>query len=234
MTASDRARTTAAADQTLVLTVSPERLAASVWRATLSAEPSLRVVRTAHRLGDALNAAPDSDMILFSPGEAVEAGVAWVRALADRQGGAPLVAVGLPREEAVALAYVEAGASAFVFQDESVRSVLEAIRAVAMGEASIPADMAPALIHRLHRLRQSYVDPRQAGQSLEALTPREHDVLGLLARGLTNHQIAERLEIEPGTVKNHVHNILDKLETDDRRRAAAYHAAATGGWRSRA
>lgn len=220
-------------DRPRVLSVSSERLAASVWRATLGAEPGLRVVGTAYRLADALDAAAASDVILFSPAEGVEAGVGWVRALADRQGGAPIVAVGLPREDAAALAYVEAGASAFVFQDESVTAVLRAIHAVGRGEAMIPADMAPALIHRLHRLRQSYVDPLEAGQSLEALTPREHDVLGLLARGLTNHQIARRLEIETGTVKNHVHNILDKLETDDRRRAAAYHVAAAGGGRSR-
>ncbi len=232
MIASETTRTTRV-DRTRVLSVSPERLAASVWRASLGAQPGLSVVGTAYRLADALDAAAASDAILFSPAEGVETGVGWVRALADRQGGAPIVAVGLPREDAVALAYVEAGASAFVFQDESVKAVLRAVQGVGQGEATIPADMAPALIHRLHRLRQSYVDPLEAGQSLEALTPREHDVLGLLARGLTNHQIARRLEIETGTVKNHVHNILDKLETDDRRHAAAYHVAATGGGRAR-
>ena len=70
------------------------------------------------------------------------------------------------------------------------------------------------------RLRQAHIDPDTIGTRLEPLTTREREILELIAGQLTNRDIANRLSIEIGTVKNHVHSMLKKLGVDNRHEAA--------------
>jgi DNA-binding NarL/FixJ family response regulator len=75
---------------------------------------------------------------------------------------------------------------------------------------------------RLAQLTISLSDVDTVGRRYQELTPREREVLDLIALGLTNQQIAERLVVEIGTVKNHVHRILEKLDKRSREEAAGY------------
>ncbi len=95
------------------------------------------------------------------------------------------------------------------------------IRAAHAGKARVSPDIAAALMSRVAELAQLV---SQASISPEAgeLTPREMEVLKLIGQGLTNQEIAEHLVIELGTVKNHVHNILNKLGVSSRRDAVGY------------
>jgi len=82
--------------------------------------------------------------------------------------------------------------------------------------------IAAAMMERLSDLAQMFSDVENSVTDDAGLTPRELEVLELIGEGLTNQQISERLVIEVGTVKNHVHSILEKLNVGSRGEAAAY------------
>ncbi len=210
-----------------VLVAGPSPLMTSVWSTAIASSTRFSLVGNATSVEETLALAPESDVVLLSALTQVEAGVEWVRLVTRVHPESRILVVGIPHEEHVILAYVEAGASAYIPQQETVERVLEWLPRVARGEAHISPEVAPALVARLARLRQAYVEPESLGTRLEALTPREREILDLVARNLSNRQIAERVLIEVGTVKNHVHNILDKLSLESRHQVASQ----LHGWR---
>ena len=118
-------------------------------------------------------------------------------------------------EEARVTAALEAGASGFILKDAEADDVAEAIRAAHRGEVHLDPAVAGLLARRV-RERAS------AASSQEPLTEREREVLGLVARGLSNKAIAERLAITERTARTHVSNILGKLGLASRTQAALY------------
>jgi DNA-binding NarL/FixJ family response regulator len=136
---------------------------------------------------------------------------ATVRVL-ERDPTAKIVMLSSYSDDAVLLAAIEAGCAGFVTKHRAGREVLDAIRAAAAGEALIT----PALLARLlPRLRREPI--RQAS----ALTARELQVLELLAEGRSNQAIADRLRVSLNTVRNHVQNLLTKLQAHSRLEAVA-------------
>ncbi|MBI4730452.1 MAG: response regulator transcription factor [Acidobacteria bacterium] len=115
-------------------------------------------------------------------------------------------------DEAVLVAAIEAGCSGYVTKHKAVEEVARAVRAADAGEALISPSM---LARLLPKLRRSY---RGLGSDL---TPREIELLRLLAEGLANRAIAERLLISLHTVRNHVQNILTKLQAHSKLEAVA-------------
>ena len=141
-----------------------------------------------------------------------------------------VIVTGLSDSEAAILQYIEAGVSGYVLRDDSVETMLTTIRAVHAGEAVISPSVAAALMARLAELAELAKaaggnSPVTTSDALPDLTPREREVLSLIALGLSNSEIAERLTLELGTVKNHVHHILEKLNVSSRQDAVAYLAA---------
>ncbi|HVE67457.1 MAG TPA: response regulator transcription factor [Solirubrobacteraceae bacterium] len=112
---------------------------------------------------------------------------------------------------------LEAGASGYVLKDSLVEDIAAGIRAAAAGHSLISPRVAARLVTRLRERERGA--PRSPDVEL---TERELEVLRLLAEGCDNAQIAERLVISAGTVKNHVANILAKLQLDNRIQAAVY------------
>jgi DNA-binding NarL/FixJ family response regulator len=108
-----------------------------------------------------------------------------------------------------------AGASGYVLKESPVEEVVAGIQAAAAGQALISPRVATLLLGRLREQAQV-----QRDVSVMQLSERELDVLGLLADGKANHEIAEVLYISPSTVRNHVANILAKLHVDNRVQAA--------------
>ena len=106
-------------------------------------------------------------------------------------------------DDAMVLRAIEAGCSGFVSKSQNVNMLVAVLRAAEAGEALIPPAMLRRLLPRL--------SPTQRGVGRD-LTPREHEVLALLAEGLPNREIAVRLGIELTTARNHVQNILSKLD----------------------
>lgn len=140
----------------------------------------------------------------------------------ERDPSAKILVIGLRESEQAILKYVEAGVDGYVLRDNSVDTLLQKIRAAAQGRALVSPDIAHAIMSRLTELAQLFSRVETALDDPVELTPREQEVLDLVGEGLTNRQIADRLYIEVGTVKNHVHNILQKLEVSSREDAAAY------------
>jgi DNA-binding NarL/FixJ family response regulator len=107
---------------------------------------------------------------------------------------------------------LRAGASGFLLKDARPRELLHAIEVVAAGDALI----APRITRRLIAEFAARREPGQAPPALADLTDREREILGLVARGLSNAEIAGHLVISPLTAKTHVSNILRKLDCRDR------------------
>ncbi|WP_353943483.1 response regulator transcription factor [Streptomyces sp. HUAS MG91] len=115
-----------------------------------------------------------------------------------------------------------AGASGFLLKDMQAERLFEAVRVVAAGEALLAPTVTRRLIAEFTRLRPRAL-PEQA-RAVDALTPREREVLRLIAEGLSNQEIAVRLVVGGETVKTHVSRVLAKLGVRDRAQAvvAAY------------
>jgi DNA-binding NarL/FixJ family response regulator len=132
-------------------------------------------------------------------------------------------------EDEVLWGAIEAGAAGFVLKDSSAEDLIAAVRAVAGGAAWFDPAVAPRVLERYRRV----VAPaaRDAAR-LELLTDREHDVLGLMARGATNAEIARALHVAEATVKTHVGSIFGKLGVRDRPSAIVFaydHGVVTPG-----
>jgi DNA-binding NarL/FixJ family response regulator len=110
-------------------------------------------------------------------------------------------------------AALSAGASGFLLKDVTPEHLLAAVRMVRTGDALL----APAITRRLvERFSRRDTDPAPSHRDLATLTPRELEVLGLLAQGLSNAELADRLHLSEATVKTHVARILAKLGLRDR------------------
>ena len=108
---------------------------------------------------------------------------------------------------------LRAGASGFMLKDAPPEELLAAITVIARGDALIAPAVTRSVIEEFVRRSPA---PAAPARQLEDLTTREHEVLALLARGLSNAEIAERLVVSDGTVKTHVAHVLAKLGVRDR------------------
>jgi two-component system, NarL family, response regulator LiaR len=135
-----------------------------------------------------------------------------------------IVVLTVMADEADITAAVDAGASGYLLKDSAIDDVVMAVRAAASGTAWLTPRAAQTL---LDRMRREHAQAGAAPVPNDHLSPREVEVLQLLARGLDNNEIAAELHISPRTAKNHVSSILTKLGVSNRIQAAIY-AVRTG------
>ena len=147
-----------------------------------------------------------------------------LRTLVSKNYGVKVLITDLIQSNAAILQCVEEGAAGYVYEDESVTDLVEKIRALHQGEFMVSPSVAAALITRIAELKRSAHDVEQnkLNGQWDELTPREREVLDLLAQGRSNQEIADALIIEVGTVKNHVHSIFRKLDIRERQHAALF------------
>jgi len=120
---------------------------------------------------------------------------------------------------------LRAGASGFLLKDASARQLADGVRVVASGEALLAPTVTRRLITEFSKLPQSSQSPRimrSAQAAYGDLTERETEVLVLIAQGLSNAEIAERLVVAESTIKTHVSRVLVKLGLRDRTQAAVF------------
>jgi len=197
-----------------VLLVDDHEMFAQGLARLLEVEDDITVVGTASGAHDAREAVlrEPPDIVLMdyrlADGDGAEA-TAMIKAESPMTKVVMLTAVS---DDAVLLAAIEAGCSGFVSKTNAVEEVVAAVRAAHAGEALI----SPAMLARLlPKLRRSS-EPSGA-----ELTSRELEVLTLLAEGLANQAIAEKLTVSVHTVRNHVQNILTKLKAHSKLEAVA-------------
>jgi two-component system, NarL family, response regulator NreC len=145
-------------------------------------------------------------------------GIEATRRLKERQPGIAVVALTIHEDEQYFFEMLQAGASGYVPKRAAPEDLITAIRAAFAGEIYIYPSLAKALVSDY--LGRSRIDPEEA--SLDALTPREEEVLELLADGLTNDEIAERLVISRYTVARHRENLMGKLNLHSRSELVKY------------
>lgn len=134
---------------------------------------------------------------------------------------AKIVMLTMSDEEEDLFEALKAGATGYLLKEISVVELPEAVRAVSNGQSFINPSMATKLIGEFATLARKEKG-RSQPTAAPRLTSRETEVLRLVARGLNNRDIADRLYISDNTVKNHVRNILEKLQLHSRTEAAVY------------
>ena len=112
-------------------------------------------------------------------------------------------------------AALQAGANGYLLKDSSPDAILRGIREVANGQAALSAELAQRVIQSMNR-------PKREAQPADPLTASERNILQLVAKGMTNQEIADRLIVSERTVRTHVSNILGKLHLANRTQAALY------------
>jgi two-component system, NarL family, nitrate/nitrite response regulator NarL len=148
---------------------------------------------------------------------AMPAGLSLLRVIAVEHPGVRVLALAIEKTEELVIACAEAGVAGYVPGDARVAEVATIVRDAAHGQATCSPRIAARLLHRVAVLAAARPEePTESG-----LTRREAEILDLIDDGMSNKQIARELCIEVATVKNHVHNILRKLQVSRRSEAAA-------------
>jgi DNA-binding NarL/FixJ family response regulator len=142
-------------------------------------------------------------------------GVQAIRRLVERESRARVILISADARDEQIVSAMRAGARGFLLKDSSAALIAEAIAAVHAGGTFVPPEVASRLVEAFPVHLSS------------ALTPRERDILGLVASGLRNKEIALRLDLGEGTVKWHVANVLQKFQVTTR--TEAVHVARTRG-----
>ena len=131
---------------------------------------------------------------------------------------AKIIMLTVSDEEADLYEAVKSGAAGYLLKDSSIEEVAQAVRVVNEGQSLISPSMAVKLIDEFKQMSKP---EREQGPTLR-LTERELEVLRLVAKGLNNREVAKQLFISENTVKNHVRNILEKLQLHSRMEAVMY------------
>ncbi|HET7009326.1 MAG TPA: response regulator transcription factor [Anaerolineales bacterium] len=208
-----------------VLIADVDSLRCTRWLNEFAKQPLIQSVRCVEGLEDlrALEGEFPFDVVLASaeayrPEELIGM-MGWMR---RTHPGVKVVIDGVPRENGVGLRLLEGGAWAYIPERATSLEVVRCLEAAARGEAVLAPQTAGALIRRLRELSLAHADRLPGPSALQELTPREREILALMARRMSNSEIAQELVVEVGTVKNHVHSVLKKLGVDNRYEAAAF------------
>jgi two-component system nitrate/nitrite response regulator NarL len=150
-------------------------------------------------------------------------GIGGVKAIRAAGFDVPIVMLTISDDDDDLFEAIQAGANGYLLKNMRPEQLFEGIRGAARGEAPVAGAVAAKL---LEALRHGGVAPSRVATDATAeemsLTRREAEILQLIAAGLSNKEIAARLTITEGTVKNHVHHALEKLHLTNRVQAAAY------------
>ncbi|HEX6444307.1 MAG TPA: response regulator transcription factor [Streptosporangiales bacterium] len=199
------------ADQVRLLIVDDHPVVRDGLRGMFESEPGIDVVGEAADGAEAVRLAPAlrPDVILMDLRMPSMDGVAAITELARRGVGARVLVLTTYDTDSDALPAIEAGATGYLLKDAPRAELLRAVRAAASGQAVLAPSVASRLMSRVR------------GPETEPLSPREREVLGLVASGNTNREVAARLFISEATVKTHLLNLYGKLGVSDRAAAVA-------------
>jgi DNA-binding NarL/FixJ family response regulator len=205
-----------------VVVADDQEIVRAGFAALLATQPDFEVVGSAADGAEAVRVCTEHrpDVVLMDVRMPVMDGIQAARRLIGDDGPRVLMLTTFDLDEYVYDA-LSAGASGFLLKDVAAERLFDAVRVVAAGEALLAPTVTRRLIAEFARLRPR-LPPRP--DRLEELTPRETEVLRLVAEGLSNGEIAGRLVLSEETVKTHVSRVLTKLDLRDRTQAvvAAY------------
>lgn len=204
-----------------VLLVDDQAIVREGLRSMLSPEPDIVVVGEAGDGHEAVRMVVERapDIVLMDVRMPGMDGLAALEAIKRVSNRTSVIMVTLYDDPDYLMRAVSAGAAGYILKDASRDELVRAVRVTAEGGAIIAPNMLSQLLKRMSQL---LVESAPPSPPKGGLSEREIEVLRLMAEGLTNQEIAERLFLSPTTVKTHVQNILHKLEVSDRTQAAVY------------
>ncbi|NOK61949.1 MAG: response regulator transcription factor [Chloroflexi bacterium AL-W] len=187
------------------------------FRTLITSEVDLVLVGEADNGDDAVTKALDlqPDLILMDLVMPAKDGVTAIREIKAQHPEIRILVVTSFAEDDKLFPAIKAGAQGYLLKDSSPQQLLQAIYDVYRGEASLHPSIALKVIRELNQTNN-------APPTTDPLTSREVEVLKLIAQGLTNQQIADRLSISEWTVRTHVRNLLAKLHLANRAQAMLY------------
>lgn len=202
-----------------VLLVDDQSLFREGLRTLLSTRADLEVVGEAGDGAQALSIAADvrPDVVLMDLQMPVTDGVRATAALRERLPDIRVLVLTTFDDETNVIGALRAGAAGYLLKDASVETLVGAIHAAARGESFLQSTVTGTVVDALTRLMSA---GPAASALVMPLSPREREILRLVSTGASNKEIADRLCLAEGTVKNHVTNILVKLDVRDRTQAA--------------
>jgi two-component system NarL family response regulator len=188
----------------------------------LGTEDHIEVVAEAENGAEAIARAEDlvPDVVLMDVRMPRVNGIEAARQIRELCPSTKILMLTVSDEEDDLYEAIKAGANGYLLKEISVEEVAEAIRAVVQGQSLISPSMASKLLNEFNSLAKKAEERQQ--YPAPALTSRELEVLKLVAKGMSNREIAEELFISENTVKNHVRNILEKLHLHSRMEAVIY------------
>jgi two-component system NarL family response regulator len=197
-----------------VLVVDPHLVVAEGLESLFASQPEFEVVGRASTVKEAITlaagTAPDVVLADFRLPDGTGAEIA--QSLRERRSRAAVVLLSEVESVGALLAAAEAGGRGYILKKRAASEVFDAVRRAAAGELLIPA---PVLAELLSRKGDQAV-------LLSSLTEREREILGLMAKGLDNRQVAERLGITYGTVRSHVRSVVSKLGAHSKMEAVVH------------
>ena len=187
----------------------------------LEEEPDIELVGQASDGAEAVEKAAESlpDVVLMDIRMPRSSGIEACRAVKEAAPSAKIVILTISDEEEDLFEAIRAGASGYLLKDIPLDEVADAVRAVHGGQSLINPSMAGKLLTEFATLAKRDDEERAQEVPAPRLTEREMQVLKLVARGMNNRDIAKELFISENTVKNHVRNILEKLQIHSRMEA---------------
>ncbi|MBA3655213.1 MAG: response regulator transcription factor [Actinobacteria bacterium] len=188
----------------------------------LHTEEDIEVVGEAENGEEAITKAEElaPDVVLMDVRMPRVNGIEATQSIRDRVPTTKILMLTVSDEDSDLYEAIKAGASGYLLKEVSVEEVADSIRAVMQGESKITPSMASKLINEFSAMSKR-ADERER-LPVPALTARELEVLKLVAKGMSNREIADELFISENTVKNHVRNILEKLHLHSRMEAVMY------------
>jgi len=200
-----------------VLVVDDIRLSREALTSLLEGEPWIAALDAAGDLAATMERLRKfcPDVVLLNMATLGSLGIVGAVVAADAR--ARVVAIGVSGSEDEAIALAEAGVAGYLLRGASRADLAMTMQSLARGELPCPPQISTALLRRVANMAAE----RRSLAAGSHLTAREHQVLRLIDQGLSNRQIGQHLGIEVRTVKNHVHNILEKLHVRRRGEAAA-------------
>lgn len=191
----------------------------------LKRQPQVRITACTNFADARMQRNQTFDLVLVSAALPVPDVLDLIREQCER--GQRTVVMDVAETDGQVIPFLEAGAVGYVPQTANASEMVSALAAIAEGKPPFAPKVGTALVERMHELLA--LQHQHAGEALRencpdptSLTVREREILHLIRGGASNQTIANELMIEVGTVKNHVHNILKKLNVTRRSQAASY------------
>ncbi len=214
--------------KTKILLVEDNRILRDGIRAIINKQPDLRIVAVSGGNHDTLQQARrlKPQVVLMDLGLRNENGLRVVGALTKELPQTRVIGMGLIPSQLDIVELVEVGAAGFILKDATIEDVLGTIRAVARGIRILPPLLTESLFTHVINLALRKGKGRLAGAV--RMTKREREITALIAEGMSNKEIAHRLNLSTYTVKSHIHNILEKMALHSRLEIAVHTYDNTG------